>query len=295
MKKAFIVCLAIILALCGVSCKRVETVFDGTKELNISIFETDGFDYFSEANHEIEIKVTDKREKNTQAEPWNEGAINGMNYRAQYIDSTIGYRWKDKTDNYQDNNDEREIRVRINQDTGEIDYYFHAFNDKSHLVIEDIGVEDCRRIAQQYLSKYVDDISDYSVVKEDCHPSIKRYYFVFAKTVNGVRLSKARISVYFDGTIGFHDFTELGYVLERELPSQDNMNKLKAAVDSKMQAIYEEKYDYNYEVVDTVFLRLADGTYAMEYYIDVELTSKSSGDVGPNERIRLIALLEDVE
>jgi hypothetical protein len=259
-------------------------LFDGSKDLTITVWMGGGFDGPG-TDHKVEFSTLPKTEKNPQAKPYISGNINGESYRVEYKDSTIRYRWQGNTDNYKN----EDMKISVNQDTGNIDFYHKWDNIRD----KDIGRDNCFLKAQQYLSEYVDDALEYSLICEERYDPICRYQFWFAKIVNGVRLSKVRIGVSFAGELTLHDFTELGCVREEELPSQENMANIEAAVDMKMQAVYGEEYVYEYEFVDVVFLRLADGTYAMQYDIAADMTPKSYPHVTYTpEIIRMFVLLE---
>ena len=102
---------------------------------------------------------------------------------------------------------------------------------------------------------------------------------------------KAYIVITEYGDLDSYIFTCLGEMKEAVVPTKDELSKVRDAVDEKVKSIYsniEKSYGVEYEIRDEYFVRLADGSYAMEYVVDVNLTPNDPEGLKLIEKISLL-------
>lgn len=202
------------------------------------------------------------------------------------------YRYHDK---------EKGIAVEkgINSYTGNTDwYYFYNKNYLAEINKPELTRDECREIAKKYFDEFIDS-SEYDVTYERYMyvPEWKGVYtFHFSRIIDGIETyDYAIIGITVFGDIIDHSFLSLGEMKDAKLPSESDMEIIEENVDRKLKDIYNnvtDKYSVSYEVPEPIFIRMADGRYALEYFVEVGLTPKDDAEYTISEATVLIVYVD---
>ena len=78
-------------------------------------------------------------------------------------------------------------------------------------------------------------------------------------------------------------------------PSNEDNEVIAANIDAKIKNMYDsisDKYDYSWNHTKKVFVKLSDGTYALEYYISVKLVPKNALAKEAVETVKLLVYID---
>lgn len=294
--KKVIVIICVILMLFSLPSCATETKF--------TVLEIGGYDHRSGADHRAEFTQKLERSIDDKQDQKRDFQINEEQYSLDYDYTQKGYWYNSEVDVYRKQDaDRRMVEIRVNRESGAIDgYRWYDPNYVETVDTDEISRDECISIAKDYLRSYVEDIEQYELVRDQYWKSPEFnacYDFGFVRVIDGVStLDKASIWVTAYGKVVLHSFTCLGEMKDAKLPSQDDMKLIRAAVDEKIKETYqsvEQKYDIEYTVddfEDVVFMRLEDGSYAIQYDITVRLTPKDSEEPGFSELTCLLVIIE---
>ena len=263
------------------------------------VLEAGGCDNASGANHQEEIDLENQVFKKPLLNSHKDIRINDKDYTGKYRNSQKGYLFKNDVDYYESNENGELVQFGINQETGRIDKFswvkLDYINNKEGSAL---NYEQCLVVATKYLNDFV-DATEYTLVASRYLeiPEYEAIYdFEFVRVIDGVKSSdKAYVGVTIFGDVISHLFVSLGEMRDATVPSADDFKIIENNVDKKVQSIYSDVYDkykYSYEIADKIIVKLSDGKYAMEYHLEVTLTSISSPESSIAERTCLIVLLE---
>lgn len=122
------------------------------------------------------------------------------------------------------------------------------------------------------------------------------YTFHFSRIIDGIETYDcAIIGITVFGDIIDHSFLSLGEMKDAKLPSESDMEIIEENVDRKLKDIYNnvtDKYSVSYEVPEPLFIRMADGRYALEYFVEVGLTPKDDAEYTISEATVLIVYVD---
>ena len=269
-----------------------------SKSLKIRVFEAGGYDSSSPAQHSSELNLKSITSKKVFIKKEKSFDFKGKNFDTEYIETEKGYLYKEEVNYYQ--TQDKSAKFGINSDSGNIDYY-RLTKPKNYLsdkTTSELSKEECIAVATEYLKTFV-DISDYEMRYDRYWDSATyggSYTFEFHRMIGGLETSdSAIIEVTVFGDIFFHKFTSLSEMKDAELPSEEDMNLILQKVEEKVKGIYqttEEKYLTSYEISNPLFIRLESGKYALEYSIDVTMTSKNPEDHSLSEVTRIIVTFD---
>ena len=248
-----------------------------------AVLEIGGYDNLSGANHKTEIKLDNKEQSKLFISPNKTINVNGIAWNVDYTISEKGYLYKNNLDYYEKNENGVYVQIGINEDTGVVDSYSWVdvkYTENKN--ISELTEKDCLDVAKTYLSKYVTS-NEYEVVNVRYMeiPEYKAIYDIeFVRVIDGVKTSdKAYIGVTVFGDVISHLFVSLGEMADATLPTDEEMKIIEANVDKKLETIYENvsaDYDVSYEIADKVLVKLSDGRYAFEYYVNVDLKTENA-------------------
>ena len=116
------------------------------------------------------------------------------------------------------------------------------------------------------------------------------------RLIDGVETGDtAVISITVFGDVIGHTFGLLGAMKGATLPSESDIKLIEENVDKKLQNIYSnvtDKYSVSYEIPDPLFIRMADGRYAFEYFVEVDLTPKDDTEHTISEVTKLLVYVD---
>lgn len=247
------------------------------------VLEIGGYDCYSQANHKSEVILKQERIIEQGISRNRKIVCNGVEYDLSYEETCIGYLYNGTRDCYTRDDGRSTIKIELNRQTGRIDRYY--FDDSDYLEgvsTPSLSREECLLIAQQYLSTYIDDCDRYELVFEN-YWNIEEYGglydFQFSRIVDGVETyDMASIGVTIYGTVMSHHFLGLETMRDAKLPTSEEMKAIQASVESRLAEIYDpikDEYSVSYDLVEVIFMRLKDGSYALQYEYCAELTSNS--------------------
>ncbi len=241
------------------------------------------------AAHQVEVEFESKTyKKNLKRNK--KIRINGSEYDMEYQYSYKTYYHNSGGDLYVFTKDDLRVQARIN-DAGEITFF--SFDDLNYIVEKEDTPqktrEECLEVVKTYFANYVDDVSEYQLVRENyVNPSEWNngsYSFFFTRFIDGIEtFEKAIFGVTTYGDVHSHSFTGRESMKNAKLPSEQDMQTIHSNIDKKIQTIYSntsEKYTYTYELKSPIFYRLANGKYALAYSVTVLLQSKSDPNANP--------------
>jgi hypothetical protein len=172
------------------------------------------------------------------------------------------------------------IEFGINTSTGRLDFY--NCNDltgsSKNTVKTPKSKEECLQIARAHLGKYVDDPDAYEVNRDNTFDLSRglTYTFSLSRRVNGIPATdSALIGVTEYGEVITYHFVALGELGNFSFPTQNEMQKIQAAVDTKLASIYspvKESYNYSHELESQELMKLEDGRYLLQQTYRTTLT-----------------------
>lgn len=227
--------------------------------------------------------------------------INGDTFIGEYKRSTKAYLYNLDIDYYEYADNGVFVEFGINSNTGVVvaysylDFDYTAKKGDSRVLTE----SECKEIALEYLEQYVDP-NEYSIIKSEYEkiPEYDAIYdFKFARIIDGIETSdNVYIGVSIFGDVISHLFA--GTINEMDsVPtlSAEDYATIEANVATKLKNIYEPKkdeYDYTYETANKCFIKLYDGTYALEYEISVSIKPQKPSANESRETVKLLVYLE---
>lgn len=264
-----------------------------------SVLEVKEYDNISGAKHRSEITLDVEEYTNRSASDKKTVRAGDTDWNVTYDSSKKGYLYKNNIDYYENSENGVSVQIGINKDTGIMDSYSWVdINYASDKNSPELDENACLDIAKAYLNDFI-AASDYEVVNVRYLniPEYKALYdFEFVRKIDGTNTSdKAYIGVSVFGDVVSHLFVSLGEMADAKLPTADEMQKIEENIYAKLDSIYKnvtEKYDISYEVSDKVLVRLADGKYAFEYYIDATLEAKDASAAKLTESTKLLIYID---
>jgi hypothetical protein len=76
--------------------------------------------------------------------------------------------------------------------------------------------------------------------------------------------------------------------------SAKDFEVIESNVDAKIKSIFDTvkiEFEYSYSITDKIYVKLSDGTYALEYYISVSLISQNLAGKEKTEFVKLLVYL----
>ena len=273
-----------------------------TKPFSFKIFETGSSGGFSEANHHVELKLETTKQIDNSVEQQLEFSFGDAEHTLQYDCTEQGYLYNSYYDCYIKSAKNTAImEVHINRHSKRIIHYtYYDFLYLQHLDenAEKPNPDERLLIVYDLLKQFVSDADMYQIYLESSidteeHGHIDIFYL--HRYIGGVRTSdKATIWITEYGDIITYDLRGLGDMQGAQLPTEEEMAQIHTGTDAKKSEIYqtlEDRYDITYQIKDVLFIRLADGRYAFQYFYGVNLTPHGDG-VGHSEVVSLIVILD---
>ena len=230
MKKIISLILAFILAIVVSSCGKNP----------YTVIEVGGADFNSIANHDSDIVLEIKSEKELRLNKNKTFELNSKSYDVEYKYTQKTYLFNGEMDVYRSN----KATIGVNKKTGNIDRYT-SMGDGNYLdgvVGAEKSYYECLEIAKKYLGKAVSDVENYDVADYRYleMPEYKAVYsFEFARFVNGMKTSdSAFVGVTVYGDVISHIYQNLGGMKDAPVPSEAEMAEIRANVYQKLEDIY---------------------------------------------------------
>ena len=245
-------------------------------------------------NHKLDIVLNKTTYVDTTSDTLKSVDFLGTEYNAKYEKSEKGYYYNENVD-YFEVTDKYAHDFGINRNTGRIDvcemYMVNYAQIKEGS--QKLSRDECQEIALDILKQYV-NLDEYVLTKAATGDLIeyKVYDFWFTRIIDGVKTNdKAYIVITEYGDLFNYIFTCLGEMKDAIVPTKEELSDMKVAIDTKVNSIYanvKKSYTVEYEIRDEYFVRLADGSYAMEYVVDVNLTPNDPEGLKLKEKISLL-------
>ena len=276
-----------------------ETTEEETKPSKYTALEFSASDSGVGANHNMDIKLETTKYFDTTLKELKNINLLGFDYNAEYKESQNSYYYNVDVDCYESTiRKEYDYEFEINRKTGRVDrcllFQFNYLSTKGSS--PKLSKEECENIALNILSQYV-NTDDY--ILKDSYKSFyttggryETYIFSFVRVIDGIETKdNAYIEITEYGDLIQYIFTCLGEMKDAVAPTKEEISMMQDAVDEKVKSIYsniEKSYGVEYEIRDEYFVRLADGKYAMEYVVDVDLTPNDPEGLTLKEKISLL-------
>lgn len=280
---------------------EISSMSDKVIAERFKVFEVSGFDSVSGAKHSSEIHFEELSYQDSNAEKEVSIKVDGKDLNATYTKTESLRFYNSQSRHYRYHDKEKGITVEkgINSYTGNTDwYYFYNKNYLAEINKPELTRDECMEIAKKYFDGFIDS-SEYEVTYERYMyvPEWKGVYtFHFSRIIDGIETyDYAIIGITVFGDVIDHSFLSLGEMKNAKLPSQDEMKMIVENVKKKLQDIYsnvEYKYLVNYQIHEPVFMRLADGRYAFEYFVEVGLIPKDDAEHTLSETTNLIVYVD---
>ena len=295
MKKTIIFILSVIPAVSLFSCSAPR---------KFEVAEMSGYDSNSVVKRHNEVNASFKDYKKTLK--FNKSVtVNGETVVGEYTRSSKDYWYNSEKDYYETIDGYTPMEFGINTNTGVVSSYFNLSRDylENKNKTDVLSESECLEFAKQYLNNYA-DADDYTLVKTDylkIHEfQTTIYKFKFSRLVDGIETSdNAYIDISEFGDVIAHLFGTLNEMDKLPKLSEEDYKTIEANVDAKVNSIFEpvkDKYDYSYSLsdpeTDKCFVKLSDGTYALEYFFSVKLLPKVPSVGKKSEGVKLLVYLE---
>ena len=278
--------------------KTEETTEEDTKPSKYTALEFGIYDSEVGANHNIDIKLGTTTYVDAPNKKMMQITVNGITYKADYEQSQKGYLYNEDFNLYRSVDDTYIIEMSVNKNTGIVDMCMLV--NKKYLSSKDptqkLNQDECTEIAYKILGQYVNS-EEYTLtcVEKDYRTTGGRYdiyQYWFYRIIDGVVCNDSAYIVITEyGDLYGYQFTCLGEMKDAVVPSEEELSDMRVAVDNKIKSIYanvEKSYGVEYEIRDEYFVRLADGKYAMEYVVDVNLIPNDPEGFKLIEKISLL-------
>lgn len=177
------------------------------------------------------------------------------------------------------------IWIKVNQDTGRLDQLIYQDDTYMEWPSTYVSYEEALQSAKEYLSEYVNDIDSY-ILQENPRVNTTsdqaEYFFKFVRYIDGLPVyDHAVIDVYY-GKVRGHEFFGFADFEDAPLPSEQDMAQMEKTIGDKLQKCYapvvqDSGAEVTYKATPTGYVRLRDGSYAMEYECTVFLNGRSDG------------------
>ena len=295
MKKTFCLLLSVLFVIGLASCAASQE-----KTSKFEVMEVGGYDDNSVANHHSDVKLeVESYQKSAKMKESSTVTIEGKAVSGEYTTSKKGYLFNSEVNCYESSNDGTMVRFGVNEKTGVVDNYSYTNLKYSaqHTQSAELTKEQCEEIALQYLRQYA-DADKYSLVRADYLeiPEYKAIYnFEYAHLVNGIKTSdSAFLGVTVYGDVISHDFSTLNEFEKFHAPSEADNRAITADIEAKIGSIYDsinDKYTYSWSEEGKRFVKLSDGTYALECSVSVTLTPKDTSAKSVAEAVTLLVYL----
>ena len=198
---------------------------------------------------------------------------NGKDYELKYNETTTFSTYNSSRDMYMMYDGRLLLEIGINPVTGRIDFFSWLDKDYAKTVTDNVKTrDDCFEICKEYLSNYVDDLSEYRLYDEKYDEYLEigaKYEFKFKRYIDDIPTSDLiSIGVTAYGDVLDHRFECLGGMKNAKRPSDSEMKDIRKSVSKKLDKIYEpvkDKYDVTIGEEELLFMRLADGRYALQF------------------------------
>ncbi len=251
-----------------IACTVLETLGQGTAKLNHKE-EIIGTKYFSFDKSTLGSYVKRTKPKNISFE-----VEDGIFQEAEYVRSHNGYYYDSQYDlfSYSETEDGIYLEICKKVNSGEV---FSCLYDKAEFVQSDeaatpLSSNECLEIVKDHFYEHVGskEIADQFVFKLDLmtHDS---YKFIAERRINGVKTYETVIyDILIGGRIAYYSIDIDKNMDVSKCPTALQMKSIENKVNDKLKEIYNvsivESYDRG--TVEPLFVRLANGDYAVEYY-----------------------------
>lgn len=290
MKKIFCTVISLLVIVSLASC---------SKSKKFDVVEVSGYadDSIVERHGEIELNVETYQKKFKSKQT---ATVNGKKISGDYSMSKKSYLFNSDVDYYEYSKAGSKVQFGINAKTGIVDSY--SYVDMNYVTSKSgaasLTENQCSDIALQYFSQYV-DTDKYSLVASNYleipeYGAIYDFEFVFL--VDGIQTSdSAFIGVTIYGDVISHMFSTLNEFEGLKPPSNEDNEVIAGNIDAKIKNMYDsisDKYDYSWNNTEKVFVKLSDGTYALEYYISVKLVPQNALAKEAVETVKLLVYID---
>lgn len=254
-------------------------------------------DSMVERHGEIEFNVETYQKKFKSKQT---ATVNGKKISGDYSMSKKSYLFNSDVDYYEYSKDGCKVQFGINSKTGVVDSYSYVDMNypTSKSGAASLTENQCADIALQYFSQYA-DTDKYSLIASN-YLEIPEYgaiyNFEFAFLVDGIQTSdSAFIGVTIYGDVISHMFTTLNEFEGLKPPSNEDNKVIAANIDAKIKNMYDsisDEYDYSWNHTEKMFVKLSDGTYALEYDISVVLAPQNALAKEAVETVKLLVYID---
>ena len=293
MKKIFtLLFLVIVLSFYG--CSSNQQNYEKNK-----VYEIYSQDGSSLAQHKSEIVFESNSSEKNKLIKTKTIEVNGVKYEVSYKNTQDFYWYNGEIDHYEGTNENGyPVQVGINT-KNDLVVRYSCFEKQEVIASPTLekSRDECLEIAKEYLSKYVSDVENYKLKSENCNERknyVSNYTFSFYRYIGELKAyDLAIILITSHGDVFMHRFDCLGELKNAKVPDQATLDELDIKVTEKLDEIYssvKDTYAVEYGERDVSLIRLSDGSYALEYYVDVEILE--NGDLGYSESTHLIIYLD---
>lgn len=245
-------------------------------------------DGVSPVSHVGEVSLKGRQEtKSSVPDKTGTDPITKESLQLTYEQTQYGYLFHNDRDEYE--SPEGKAICYYNTAPGRLDGYMMCDKTREQmrqqLAAEEgfarLTMEQCQEIARTYLSEYT-DVEAYTLVSSTPFyqsSTENSYCFVYVRLIDGMRTSdQASILVSDFGYVMTHQFRMLGDMGDAPIPSAEELAIIDEQVSTKIEEIYspiKDRHSYSYTIGtdDRTMLRMADGSYAMKYQVEVQLNA----------------------
>lgn len=271
------------------------------------VFEVGDYDYSSEAEHEVEVNVSERLEEfqdankvgTTKTATMIDGAVITGTYK-----ETIQYNWPGATREryeYLREDGTGHTVFEWNEEAKRIEFYskmyFQTSFDDSFTPKSE---EELLTIARTVLSVLVDDPEEYVLRNSDPEIENFEYYLKFSQKIGTMWTEdEVAVSIKLDGEVTHYAYWG-GSLKGAERPDDETISLIQSKMDEKILKIYEKcldtcTLDYKWSSVEKgafELIRVHNGKVALLGQVHIDILNKETGEKKYDDIVELLVYLE---
>ena len=257
----------------------IENPDDGNDTM-FTVYESGMHDSITMGNHKVELVLKTERSPFTDNSKIGSDktiTLNGLKWTGEYYTSRSETDYVASVDKYTGVSNGKNVKFIINSVTGKCEYFSVDTSGETEGKI--LTRDELYRIAYENFMNggYTDDPENYTL-KTEFDQGAGGYCFKFSRFVNGIETCEYVVLNFTkDGKFSGYIGNRIGEMKDVDVSGIDT-DKLYAAVETKLKAIYADAY-VNFDKNGAVLTKLTDGSYVFDYHVNVSVKNDKGENI----------------